>query len=451
MLDAGDRVLVAVSGGPDSIALLAVLSELAPSSNVALEAAHYHHGLRPVESDRDAACAEEVARRLKIRFHLGFARPDGKAGNIEERARLERYEFLRDLAARLGCRRVATGHTRDDQAETVLMRLLRGSGIDGLGGIVPARADGIIRPLIECDRQLVVAYLRARDLPFCEDSMNQDRRFLRSRIRHDIMPGLRAINPRLDRTLAQVAEMAAADANMLDALAAAAVEACTSEDGALDLGRLRAQPSPLRGRILRRWLSERRGTARGVAFVHVRALLDLAGQARSCGEVRLPHGGAVVREYGQLRFEPEPHGKQPQVAWSTVVTPDMELELAGGWRVTAQRLGCPATVPAGEPNLWCFWGDAAHLGESLVLRSLRPGDRIEPLGGAGRRKLQDIFVDRKVPRDRRWNRPALEARGWLVWVPGVARSRHALMSPSTSVAWRLVASESTIAGLQRLC
>lgn len=448
MLEAGDRILVAVSGGPDSVALLAVLCELSRRLRIRLEAAHYNHRLRLGEAERDQACAAQVADQLRLPFHCGAASDVSRSGNIEEHARVARYDFLRDLAGRLGCRRIATGHTRDDQAETLLMRLVRGSGLDGLGGIAPVRADGIIRPLIDCEREDVLAYLRARgSLPFCEDSMNSDRRFLRSRIRHEVVPQLRAINPHLARTLARVAEVMAAASSALDEFTEVALQTCVAENGELDVKKLLAQPVALRGRLLRRWLAARRGTMRGVGFAHVRALRNLAEHLAPAGEVRLPHGGAVVRDYANLRFEREASiVEQPFGPWRTDITPGSRFELADGWQVSAELVGSPDGVPVAERTLWHFWADADAVGQGLVLRSVRKGDRIEPLGGPGGRKLQDVFVDRKVPRSRRWCRPALESHGQLLWVPGVVRSRHALISRATKCAWRVVIAASGVAG-----
>jgi len=302
MVAPGERVLVAVSGGADSVALLAVLAELAPRLGVTLHAAHLNHGVRGAEADRDAACAAAVADRCGVSCTIAAARELRAGANFEARARAARYAFLRRVAVAAGCVRIATGHTRDDQAETLLMRLVRGAGRRGLAGMEPVRDGWLIRPLLASSRAEVLAFLTARALPWCEDSSNADRRFLRNRVRHEILPVLRALNPTIDRTLAATASVLATEDRWLDGVLRPRV---TGGRPSLPVTALEALPLALQVRVLRLWLRTRRGTLRGLGRVHLEDMAALATSVRGRGWVPVPGGGAVERRAGQLWFRAE--------------------------------------------------------------------------------------------------------------------------------------------------
>lgn len=442
MIAAGERLLVAISGGPDSTALLSVLLELSERRGVSLRAAHFNHGLRGNESDRDQDAVEQLCARLNVPLSIG--RGDSAPGsNIEERARTARYDFLFRTAAELGCTRIATGHTRDDQAETFLMRLVRGSGLDGMVGIRPVRADGVIRPLIESQRTHVIDYLSARGVSYCADSMNSDPRFLRTRVRHELLPWLTSVNPAIVRTIARTARSVAADVETLDRLARDALGAAETDAGGLVVSRLQMVPENLRGRVVRQWLRRRRGL-RGLGATHLAAVYDLTTGGSASRRIELPKRGAVLREYDSLRYE----DSEPAVTQSVPrpVGAGTSIDLDGGWHLTASLVPNPVDVPASERNHWHFWADADAIKGQLSLRSARRGDRIQPLGLAGHRKLQDVFVDRKLPRQQRWTHPVLEADGEILWVPGLMRSGRALVSGSTRAAWRVVMQAVAVAG-----
>lgn len=445
MVAAGNRVLVAASGGPDSTALLHVLSELAWVYGFDVEAAHFNHNLRGADSASDQQLAERLCASLGVPCHLGTAALSDSAGNLEEEARTQRYRFLLRTARERRCTRIATGHTSDDQAETVLMRLLRGSGVDGLAGIRAVRGDGVIRPLIECERAEVLAYLEERGIPFASDRMNVDPRFLRTRVRHEVLPMLRRLNPRLSRTLTRTARVAAADADLLGALAREAAGLDASDEGVLVLGPLDSLPKGLKQRVVRHWLETRRGTLRGVSSVHLWAVYRLAARAGPTRRVDLPGDGSVLRELGTLRFC-RAGGVAVDGCRRQAVATGVPMRLSWGWQVLAELRGTPAEIPPGERHHWCFWADADTVGGALQFRGAAPGDRIGPLGVSGHRKLQDVFVDGKVPRRERWGRPVLEVEQRLLWVPGLVRSRHALITAATRLAWRVVIEPLPVAG-----
>ncbi len=302
MLAPGDRVLVAVSGGPDSAGVLLALHTLRRRLAIELVAAHVHHGLRGADADADAACAAAVAARLGVPFvrrDLG-ARLRG-ARNLEARARTLRYAALRELAAAQRCTHIATGHTLDDQAETVLMRLVRGSGVAGLGAIRPRRADGIIRPLIGCRRAAVRAVVDEAGLPWRHDASNDDPRFLRTAVRRDVLPLLARLNPRIADTCAQLASAARGEARAARRWADAELRAL-GEDAPLPVAWLRAQPAALRALLVRRWLVRGGVPARGLAARHVGAVLALALGAHGQRLAQLPGGRGVTRRRGTLQI-----------------------------------------------------------------------------------------------------------------------------------------------------
>lgn len=445
----GERVLVALSGGPDSVALLAALATLAPAYGIEVVAAHFNHQLRGDEAVRDQRCAEEVARRLCVAYVVGAPeRPAGPA-NIEAAAREQRYAFLAATAAARGCSRIATGHTRNDQAETVLMRLLRGAGSDGLQGIRAVRERHIIRPLLHCSREQVLAFLRVRGLPVCQDSSNADRRFLRNRVRHEIMPLLRAINKRVDANLASAAEILCEESALLEERARACVEPALASNGGMAVTAIADAPSALRGRIVRMWLHTQRGTLRRLTATHIRQIVALACGARPSGRVDLPGMQAVVREYAYVRFRADRETALP--AAEHKLAPGTVVGLEPGWQISAEIVPVPGEGAWKPPDLWSFLADADAVVLPLTVRRVRPGDRVQALGVGGHRKLQDIFVDRKVPVTLRRAMPVVECDGQVIWVPGVVRSDTALVTAETAFALRLVARGLGIAAAECLC
>jgi tRNA(Ile)-lysidine synthase len=296
----GERVLVACSGGPDSAALLHVLHRLAPELDLALSAASVNHGLRP-DADRDVGAARALSERLGVPFAALAVTVRGEGASLQAKAREARYEALADEARRVGASAIAVGHTMDDQAETVLGRLLRGSGVAGLAGIEPKRADGVVRPLIDCRRADVHAYAARHELPVVADPSNRDSSYERVRLRHEVVPILLREDARAVEHLARLAD----DARGLREFARSAAGELLAEaavDGGLDARVLREAPAAVRAEALSRWLHESTGTRAG------RAHLDAIERAlASRGECLLP-GGWLVRLSGRvltIRHEPD--------------------------------------------------------------------------------------------------------------------------------------------------
>jgi tRNA(Ile)-lysidine synthase len=421
---AGTHCLVAVSGGPDSTALLAGLVELAPAHGLRLTAAHVAHGLRGAESDADRARAAAHAARAGVPF-LARAAAVAPGEGVEAGARRVRYRALAALARAAGASVVATGHTRDDQVETMLLRLLRGAGRRGLAGMA-VRRGRLWRPLLAVTRTDVRRFLADRALDFAVDRTNADLRFTRNRVRRLLVPFLEAeFNPRLGAALAGLAARLRDEETLLATLAATRAAALV-HDGALDVA-VDAEPPALARRIVHAWLE--RGAARGVAATHVERVLALARGAER-GVVAVPGPARVLREGERLVRRA---GREPAATpFAAPIAPGGQVDgPGGGWslRLSGPRPRRPDEVRPADAAVALF--DAEALPAPLVVRSPAVGDRIRLLGG-GTRKVQDVLVDAKVPREARAMLPVLAAGPRILWVAGVARGAGAALGPSTT-------------------
>jgi tRNA(Ile)-lysidine synthase len=426
---ADDRIAVAVSGGADSVALLWLLRDLEAAAELPGALAgviHVNHGLRGAEADRDEAFCRALAERLGLPFEgaradVAVLARDARR-SIEATARDVRYAFFLEAAARLGATRVATAHTLDDQAETVLLRLLRGAGGRGLGG-VRMRRGPFIRPLLTCRREDVRRYLTARGEGFCEDSSNASLTIPRNRVRHRLLPVIDEIAPGGIEALARFAQLAAADEIYLEGVVseqAGSVVLSTESGVQLKRDALGHLPKAIARRMVRRAL-EHVEPARAFSARHVEAVLGLALEGADAGHLDVP-GVAVNRRGAEIvlktRTGPPLRAKEFSV----------ELPVPGRADVPEANVAVTATVYEEAPPLeHGGWGggdvavlQASALALPLTVRSRKTGDRLRPFGGAGRRKLQDLLVDRKVPRDARDRVPiVVDAQGRIVWVAGV--------------------------------
>jgi len=421
---AGEHLLVAVSGGPDSTALLAALAELASGRGLGLTAAHVDHGLRGAEGAAEADAVAALATRLGVPF-VRCAVTVSAGPDLEARARRARYQALARVAQEVGARRIVTGHTQDDQVETVLLRLVRGAGRRGLGAMRPVRGR-LWRPLLAATRADVRRFLAERGLDFAVDRTNADLRHARNRVRRLLVPLLRAeFNPRLGPALAALAERLRDEDDFLAAAAAGrARELVAGEHLRTAVAK---EPPALARRIVRSWLE--RGARRGVGAMHVARVLALsAGRAR--GAVAIPGPARVVREGEVLVRRPGRAATPSSFAFEigpgrTVVHP------AGGWRVAFSAARARGAGEARAAGVAHALFDADALPGGLVLRSPAPGDRVRLLAG-GTRKLQDVLVDAKVPRETRALLPVLAAGAEILWVPGLARGAGAPVGPATT-------------------
>jgi tRNA(Ile)-lysidine synthase len=430
MLRGGERVLVAVSGGPDSVALLDVLCSLRTPLALVLSVAHVHHGLRP-EADAEAEAVERLCEQLGVVCHVErvTVRRAPPWDGLEAESRRARHGALARAARAAGAGRIATGHTADDQAETVLMRLLQGAGPRGLGGIAPVRGP-LMSPLIETRRAEIVAHLAARGLRAAEDASNRDPRFLRSRIRHDLLPFMAELTgSSVVEALARSAAAARAVVADLEARARADLDRIATRERAgfiLDVAPLEAQPLELAAEVVRQ-AAARLGETRPLRGPAQRALRRLLGEAPRRRAVRL--GRLVVERSGRrLRVGPPDLAAVVTRAWPAAGALDLP-EI--GARLTARVLprGADYVVPR-EPTRAAF--DADLLTAPLTVRARRRGDVFDPFGASGLRRLKSFLIDAGVPRWQRPRTPLVETGGDIVWVAGVRRGRRAPITAATT-------------------
>lgn len=396
MFSHGDRVGVAVSGGCDSVGLLDVLARLAPKWRLLLSVLHVNHRLRPESGEE-----ETFVRTLAARYGLECIvdRPELGEGNVEEKAREARLSFFRAAP----CDRVATGHTLDDQAETVLFRILRGTGLTGLSGIRPV-ADAIVRPLIEIRRAEVRRWAADNGLEFREDASNSETRFARNRIRHELLPQLeRGWNPRLTEVLAGMAGVASEEDRFLDSrLPVIAPES----DGSVvvDWAMLDALDPALRPRLVRRAIRLAKGDLTRIDLAHVERVLSLRpGHDR----VILP-GVDAMRSFSWVRFSGYPRSGGAERGWEFAAAPGFDREIPGGHRVSIKlRTG---SDDYNEEASAVAWND-----ERLTLRGWRPGDRVRLLGRAEPKSLKELFQEFRIPLWERRNWPVLDSSEGIVW------------------------------------
>jgi len=446
LLDRGDHVLVGVSGGPDSVALLHALALLRTEYPLRVTVCHVHHGLRP-EADRDAAFVEALAARLGCAAHVVRVEvPRGTGRSPEEAARLVRHAALARLGRTVGATRIALGHTADDQAETVLMRVLQGAGPRGLAGI-PARRGRIVRPLLEVDRAAVLDHLAVHGLDAVEDATNRDLKFLRNRVRHELLPLLAAqAGPRVPEALRRVARAARETVEALDVLVRPRVIPqlrATPVGWRLPLAALHGLPpgavkSAVRLALVEVVAPDR--LASGLRAAHLDAL-DALLRAATGARVRLPAGIVVERGRDALwvlrpdaRFGTTPLAVPGTAAAGTMLRVTAALAPISGW---------PGVAP-GEA-----WFDAEALGvlgpgaspaPGLMVRPSRPGERLLPFGGRESVRLGKLLASAGVPRLARARWPVVaRSDGELLWVVGVRRAAAAPLTPGTPVMLRIEA------------
>ena len=420
MVPRGDLVLVAVSGGADSVALLHALLQLREKLGLRLAVAHLHHGIRGTAADADAACVRRLAKRLALPFteeRVDVPQQARSAGiSLEMAARAARYEFFRRAAEKLGAAAVAVAHTADDQVETVLLRIARGTGPHGLAGMSPvSRRDGltILRPLLGVTRAGILAFLKQNRLRWREDASNRDPHFLRNRVRHEILPLLeRRLNPQIRTALLRTAEVMREENATLDTLAVAALKRCGKRAwrsrSTLLIGKLVQLPLAQQRRTLRLWLMTAGLDAELMDFDAIASASALLESRRGTKSVELGGGWKIIRRYGELAVEKTP--TYTAVVWSLQIEPHRGI--------VKERPTTPGRLPA-RATL-----NAAVVDKSaLLVRAAQPGDRMAPLGMDGTKKLQDIFTDAKVPRDQRAQIPVVECRGQIVWLPGYRVAR----------------------------
>ena len=428
LLKSDDRVVVAVSGGADSVALLYALHHLRRRLGISLIVAHLDHGIRGPAGAADATFVKQLAWKLGLpcvhdRVDVPAAARSARI-SLEMAAREVRYAFLVRTARELNATCIATAHTSDDQVETILLRLARGAGSQGLTGIrFRTMSDGmpVVRPMREVSHAQAVAFLKKHHLRWREDRTNDELRFVRNRVRHKVLPFLEEqLSPRLRETLRRTSDIMAGENEWMDAEAQKALRSCTLPRNVLSVRRLGALTLAVRRRVVRAWLVACGLPPDVVDYdvgERVEQLLAARGGTKSAA---LPGDWRVVRAYDRLRVERVPAKREKGFCVSLRIPgvtrlsePALRIDAKYATGIVRER-----TARVGRYPSTATVSRAAVGKEPVFIRSWQPGDRIRPLGMKGSKKIQDILTDLKVPVDQRGQVPLLECRGEIIWLPG---------------------------------
>jgi len=453
MVVSGTAVLVGVSGGPDSVALLHILQHLTSDYGLRLAVAHLNHGLRK-EADDEAEFVASLSAGLGLACYIkkedvSHYRHRHRL-SLEEAARMRRYAFYDDIASRHHFDKIALGHQADDNAELVLMFMIRGSGPVGFAGIPPVRADRIIRPLIRLPRRDILDYLKTIDFAYVTDHSNRDMRFMRNRIRNHLVPLLRgSYNPKISEALNRLADIQREEQDWIEGIVDTLYRDVRLTDDAnrlhLSITQLMRQPKAAQRRIIRKAIGELKGDMRRISFAHVRAAVDLLSVDRPDGMLDLPDGIMLERLGNVLNVSKRSGPARPKTDaleenypltfCYSVKKPDEVAVI-----ITVEEIDCRvifSTVAGGasenlrQAGQQVAFFDMNSLHFPLTLRNIRAGDRFRPFGLQGTQKIKKYLIDHKVPREKRRACPVLLNGGCIIWLMGYRLADVCRVTPAT--------------------
>jgi tRNA(Ile)-lysidine synthase len=430
------KLVVAVSGGADSVALLDWLATAGPPG-LTLIVAHLNHGLRADAAEADARFVAERARYYNLQSVQQTV--DVKAlaissgASLEEAGREARYHFFLSVCAEQGAEAVAVAHHADDQAETVLLRLIRGAGTGGLRAMRGRSPDGrIIRPFLSLRRAQIEEYLRQKGLAWRDDASNDDQTFLRNRIRHELLPLLTTYNPAIYGLLCTTADILAADHAALDLAVAehyAAIAQRTDCQVRFSVAALQSLPLALQRRLVRLAIAQIAGSCRSVGFNHLQSIEQLMGAGAPARRLDLPGNIIVERVYADLIVR----AVKPLLELPTLTIPGPGIFALGDGRNLAVTVGAGPDMAADlAPGTMFFQPTAAPF--PWRVRYFRPGDRFRPSGMDRHQKIKEFFINHKVPREERRRVPILESAGQIIWLSG-HRIAHGVGNPFCQGSW----------------
>ncbi|MGO9614401.1 MAG: tRNA lysidine(34) synthetase TilS [Dissulfurispiraceae bacterium] len=420
MLSENDLILIGLSGGPDSVCLLTILNHLKTKSAYTLHGAYIDHGLRPDETPSEIEFCKELCGSLGIECSIrcisvrSHAKVEGI--NKQEAARELRYNAFREISSQIHANKIALGHNADDQAETVLMRLFRGSGPSGLAGIPPVRKN-IVRPLIEVEKKEIENFLQAEGIGFIVDTSNLGNEYMRNKIRHLIIPSIKKMDRNIIKTISRTADLFRDEERYFEIMVTKTLMRLISRKTEtmidLFLRPLESMDTVLLRRVLRRAIDETRGL-RGISFTHIEEIITLIKSGASGDRIYLPQDVRIIKRYSTLTITSEkpyklPHYlmegpgdlilKESSLAFHTTIVPREEVDTYGDGKKLAVI-------------------DVDKTSFPMLIRARLPGDFFYPLGLGKRKKLQDFFVDEKIPRDERDHVPLLVNKNDIVWIMG---------------------------------
>ncbi len=459
-------VVVGVSGGADSVALLHILRQLASELRLSLHAAHLNHRIRGAEADADAAFVADLARKWDVPIVVESVDVPALAKRrklaLEEAARQARYAFLLKVARQVGASAVAVAHHADDQVETVLMHLIRGAGLAGLRGILPVSdltrlrigdrehlSGGpvwLVRPLLEVTKDEILAYCRDNDLSFRFDRSNLDTTYFRNRIRYDLLPVLETYNPNIREVLRRTAAVAADDYAFFASELQKAWQQVLHDEGegwlAFDLLEWRALPKSLQRGVLREAVRRLRQTLRDINWIHIENALEVLSTKETGASATLPQGLAATIRYGRFYVADaswSPPAEVPQLdgAPISIPVPGQTVLPNGRWLLETEILDAVPDEALQNPDPWQAWLDMDVAGRDLALRPRQPGEKFAPLGMGGRMKqVSELMINAKVPREWRTDWPLLCNARQVLWVVGLHVDQRAAVTAKTGrVLW----------------
>lgn len=418
MLSPEDTVVIGVSGGADSVGLLYLLGEL-EEYRLKLIVAHLNHGMRSEEGKRDADFVKELAGRLDLAFELEDADAPAfkKQSNLslEEAARILRYRFLNEVRDKYGAQKIATGHTLDDQAETILMRLIRGSGPLGLSGIPPVSEVYIIRPLIRTPKSEIEEYLKSKGVVWVEDSTNSANVFLRNKIRHDLIPRLQKYNPKIKETLARTGSLLRTQEDFIKGRAGNWLEyvfqSVNENEFFGTVSRYKSIPEALRFAFLRTAIERLKGNLRRISFKHIASVDELLTSETPSGEISIPDEIIAAKGY-DLFIIARKSGLNHKFSYTAAHPgkwsfPHAEFEIETTEAESLDR----------DRHIGLFNPDAVEF--PIQVRNFEPGDRFVPLGMKTPKKVKRFFIDEKTPKFLRNRIPIFLSKGEIIWVGGM--------------------------------
>ena len=435
LLQPGHHVLVAISGGPDSVALLSLLHHLHVRWSLTLTAVHCNYGLRGRESEGDQEFVEALCRQLGVPLHVRRldlqARP--RQSSLQAVARELRYQVMMEVAAQDRADRIAVGHTADDQAETVLLWMLRGAGLTGLSGM-PAFRDGhVIRPLYDVRRQDIVKYLNSIGLEFRQDSSNLTSRYVRNRIRHEVIPVLQRLAPSSVNALCRLAEVCREDDRYLEqqvsALSDSMCQPTSSGGWVMNRSLFQELPQAVQRRMIRDLLRRNDRLGRWPSYQMVEEVIHVAVAQGSVSERAMKQRGVLIAEKDEIQFVPLAETGISQNR-RQVISPVQVLSVPGRveWSGTGQTIQVQQQAwdpQSGAFGKYCIAVDAALVSQPLCVRTWLPGDRFYPQGMGGHsKKLQDYFTDLGMPGALRRQTPLVVAPEGIVWIVGYRQDQR---------------------------
>ncbi len=442
MISKDDRLLVGVSGGPDSVALLHLLMELGNRYNLQLYIVHLNHMLRGNESEEDARYVRRLAKKLKLPVFTGKrdVRKFAKANklSLEEAARIQRHEFYEQIADKLNIRKIALGHNADDNAETVLMRLLRGAGEQGLIGIYPIRDIGnlkVIRPLLNIYRREIESFLKEKKINVRTDSSNTDNKFLRNKVRLELIPLLeKSYNQNIKHVLINTADILKEENEYLEEIAekfySQAVLGKSNENIQLDISKIRSYPLAIQRRVLRCGIKELTGTLRQITYQHCNEVLKLLNSNLAYGQIDLPNGLAVERLRKELVIR---RGKAQNIR--SIIYP---VKIHGETLVPELGVKLRCTVSIKKSNIKLSTQnpyqenfDYDKIKKPVFIRTRKNGDTFQPLGMNGKKKIKDFLIDQKIPQPKKNKVLLLTDKTGIIWLIGLRISERFKVTAKT--------------------